>query len=249
MQKHSLAGKVALVTGGAKRIGAAIVQALHADGATVVVHYHTSQAEALALQEMLNQQRAQSCFLVRGELLAIAQHAQIMADVLAQTGRLDILVNNASRFYPTPLGEMTEQQWDELVGINLKVPLFLAQAAQPELSARKGCIINLVDVHGLRPLLMHPVYCAAKAGLAMLTQSLARELGPAVRVNGIAPGAILWPEQGMSATAQAALLDKTALRRPGEVEDIARMAVFLAKDADYITGQVFPVDGGRMVDH
>lgn len=249
MQENNLTGKVALVTGGAKRIGAGIVRALHADGATVVIHYHSSQTEALALQGELNQLRTRSCFLVQAELLDIAQHARIMDEVLRQTGRLDILVNNASRFYPTKVGEITEQQWDDLVGINMKVPLFMTQVAQKTLTGNHGCVINMVDIHGLRSLPEHPVYCAAKAGLAMLTQSLARELGPAIRVNGIAPGAILWPEHGMSTDAQQELLSKTALRRAGSLEDIARMVLFLAKDADYITGQIFPVDGGRMLNH
>lgn len=249
MQEDSLAGKVVLVTGGAKRIGASMVRAFHQHGATVVVHYQTSHIEAQALQQALNQLRAESCWLVQGDLSDITTHNRIIAEVLEQAGRLDVLVNNASRFYPTPLGNITERQWDDLVGINLKVPLFMVQASQQELMANQGCIINMVDIHGLRPLPEHPVYCAAKAGLVMLTQSLARELGPDVRVNGIAPGAILWPEQGMSATAQEALLAKTALLRAGEANDIARLALFLAKDADYITGQIFPVDGGRMLNH
>lgn len=246
---NTLCGKVALVTGGAKRIGAAIARTLHADGATVVVHYHTSRDAALELHKELNQLRAQSCFLVRGDLLEIIQHESMIAESLRQTGRLDVLVNNASRFYPTQVGEITERQWDDLVGLNMKAPLFMVQAARKALIDSQGCIINMVDVHGMRPLPEHPVYCAAKAGLAMLTQSLARELGPTVRVNGVAPGAILWPEQGMNDEAQAALLAKTALQRLGNVEDVARMVLFLAKDADYITGQVFPVDGGRMVNH
>ncbi len=249
MWENSLTDRVALVTGGARRIGEAIVRTLHAYGAKVVVHYHSSKNEALALQSDLNQLRAQSCFLVQGDLLDIAQHVKIMAEVLEQASRLDILVNNASRFYPTKLGEITEQQWDDLVGTNMKAPLFMTQAARQALADSQGCVINMIDVHGLRPLPEHPVYCGAKAGLVMLTQSLAREMGPDVRVNGIAPGAILWPEHGMSAQAQSSLLAKTALERPGNVEDIARMVLFLAKDADYITGQVFPVDGGRILNH
>ncbi|MGB0849124.1 MAG: pteridine reductase [Thiolinea sp.] len=249
MKENNLTGKVALVTGGARRIGAAIVRVLHEAGATVAVHYHSSSDEAHALQAELNQQRENSCFLVQGELLDITQHKKIVAEVLRKAGRLDILVNNASRFYPTPLAEMTEQQWDELNGINMKVPLFMAQAAQQALCESKGCIINMVDVHGMRPLENHVIYSAAKAGLVMLTQALAREMGPCIRVNGIAPGAILWPEQGMSSEQQQELLAKTVLRCPGNVEDVSRMALFLAKDADYITGQIFPVDGGRLLNH
>jgi pteridine reductase len=244
---RTLDGKVALVTGSARRIGAEIVRHLHAAGATVVVHYRSSAADAQALQAELNQQRARSCFLLAGDLLAVEQLPDMVSRVIEQAGRLDILVNNASGFYPVALGEVTEQNWNELLGTNMKVPLFMAQAAMAELTKNQGCIINMVDVHAYRPLAGHAVYSAAKAGLLMLTQALAKELGPAVRVNGVAPGAILWPEQAMSESQQDELLSKTALKRIGDPENIARTVLFLVRDADYITGQVIPVDGGRLL--
>nr|CAA6829991.1 MAG: FolM Alternative dihydrofolate reductase 1 [uncultured Thiotrichaceae bacterium] len=244
---RSLTGKVALVTGSARRIGAAIVRCLHASGATVVVHYHSSLEDALQLQAELNAMRPESCLLLKGDLLEIDKLPQMVAHVIEHTGRLDVLVNNASGFYPTSLGEVTEQQWDELTGTNMKVPFFLAQAAMNELKKRKGCIVNMADVHGFRPLAEHTVYSAAKAGLLMLTKALAKELGPDVRVNGVAPGAILWPEQGMAESQQAELLEKTALKRSGDPDDIARTVLFLVRDASYITGQVIPVDGGRLL--
>jgi pteridine reductase len=173
----------------------------------------------------------------------------VIAQTVAQAGKLDVLVNNASSFYPTPMGTLTEQQFDDLMGTNLKAPLFLAQAAMPQLRANHGCIINIVDIHGFRPLKNYPAYCAAKAGLLMLTQSLARELGPEVRVNGVAPGAILWPEMAENHAMHKDLLARTALKREGSPEDIAKTVLFLVRDADYITGQVIPVDGGRMLNH
>ena len=164
---------------------------------------------------------------------------------VAEFGGLDILINNASSFYPTPVGRITPAQWDDLVGTNLKAPLFLSQAAAPALRTRRGLIINLVDIHGLRPLRAHPVYCAAKAGLAMLTRSLARELGPEIRVNGIAPGPVLWPEVELADALKQEIIEKTALKRHGSPADVARTALFLAKDAPFITGQIIAVDGGR----
>ncbi|QTR52850.1 pteridine reductase [Thiothrix unzii] len=245
----TLEGKVVLLTGAARRIGAVIARTLHAAGATVVIHYRHSAADAQQLQTALNTQRAASCFLVQGDLLAVAQLPSLIAETLALTGRLDVLVNNASSFYPTPIGTLTETQFDDLIGTNLKAPLFLAQAAASQLRANHGCIINIVDIHGFRPLKGYPAYCAAKAGLLMLTQSLARELGPEVRVNGVAPGAILWPEMAENHAMHQDLLAKTALKREGSPEDIARTVLFLVRDADYITGQVIPVDGGRVLNH
>jgi pteridine reductase len=245
----TLQGKTALITGAARRIGAAIARTLHAAGATVVIHYRSSSREAEALQMELNGKRENSCFLVQGDLLEIAALPALVGQVVEKIGRLDILVNNASSFYPTPMGSLTEQQFDDLIGTNLKAPLFLAQAATPQLREHAGCIINIVDIHGFRPLKGYPAYCAAKAGLLMLTQSLARELGPEVRVNGVAPGAILWPEMAENHAMHADLLARTALKREGSPEDIARTVLFLVRDADYITGQVIPVDGGRMLNH
>lgn len=248
---QNLKGKVALVTGSARRIGAVTVQTLHEAGATVVVHYRNSADDALKLSEKLNNIRADSCFLQQADLLNINKLPSMIDAVIQQTGRLDILINNASSFFPTPVGKISEAHWDNLMGSNLKAPLFLSQAAAPHLLKNNGCIVNMIDVHGFRPLKDHPVYSAAKAGLLMLTQSLARELGPNVRVNGIAPGAILWPE-GKNTEMEAehqALLDKTCLKREGTPEDIAKAILFLVRDADYITGHTIPIDGGRMLNH
>jgi pteridine reductase len=244
-----LKNKVALLTGAARRIGAETARTLHAAGATVVIHYRHSSQDAETLQEELNSIRADSCLLVQGDLLEVATLPALIANVVAQTGRLDVLVNNASSFYPTPLDTLSEQQFDDLIGTNLKAPLFMAQAAAPHLQASQGCIINIVDIHGFRPLKGYVAYCVAKAGLLMLTQALARELGPAVRVNGVAPGAILWPEMSENHAMHADILAKTALHREGSPADIARTVLFLVRDADYITGQVIPVDGGRLLNH
>jgi len=248
---QNLKGKVALVTGSARRIGAVTVRMLHQAGADVVVHYRSSADDAEKLADELNNIRANSCFLQQADLLEIKQLSAMVDSIIKQTGRLDILVNNASTFYPTAIGEITEADWDNLMGSNLKAPLFLSQAVAPHLIKNQGCIVNMVDVHGFRPMKGYPVYSAAKAGLLMLTQSLARELGPNVRVNGVAPGAILWPEakENQNKSEQQALLEKTALKREGTPEDIAKTVLFLVRDADYITGQVIPVDGGRMLNH
>ena len=249
MIENSLTGKVALITGAARRIGAVVARALHAEGATVVIHYRDSVTEAESLQVELNAQRANSCLLLQADLLATQALPHLITSLVEQTQRLDILVNNASSFYSTPLAGLVEQQWDDLIGTNLKAPLFLIQAARSYLQAQQGVIINLADVHGLRPLPEFSVYCAAKAGLIMLTQVLARELGPSIRVNAIAPGAILWPESDLGEDKRTELLAKTALERMGCPEDIARTVLFLVRDAPYITGQVIAVDGGRLLNH
>ena len=239
-----LNGKVALVTGAARRIGAVTVKALHEAGASVVVHYRNSAVEAEKLCSELNEIRPNSCFLQQADLLDVASLPEMVNEIVKKAGRLDILVNNASSFYPTKLGEITEQHWDDLMGSNLKAPLFLSQAAAPHLTKNKGCIVNMVDIYGIRPLKEHPVYSTAKAGLIMLTQSLAKELAPRVRVNGVAPGVILWPEYGAEEE-QNALLEKTLLKKQGSPEDIAKAILFLVSDADFITGHIMPVDGGR----
>lgn len=244
---QTLEDRVAFVTGGARRIGAAIAGALHDAGAKVVVHYRGSRAEAEAIRAQLDGRNAGRVALVRGDLLDTAGLPALVNRAADAFGGIDLLVNNASTFFPTPVGEITESQWDDLVGTNLKAPLFLVQAALPWLRQRRGMVINLVDIHARRPLADHPVYCAAKAGLAMLTAALARDLGPEVRVNGIAPGAILWPEAGVSDQEKAAILAEVPLRRAGSPEDVAACAVFLARDAGYINGQVIAVDGGRSV--
>jgi pteridine reductase len=241
----SLAGRWALVTGASRRIGAAIVEGLHAAGANVVVHYRQSGEAAQALVGTLNASRPDSALAMQADLGDSAAPRKLLADVIAQTGRLDVLVNNAASFYPTPLGSITEDQWDDLLGSNLKAPLFLCQAALPHLRESRGVIINIVDIHSQRPLKNHPVYGAAKAGLAMLTRSLAKDLGPDIRVNGVSPGAILWPESGMSERIQNNIIGKTALKRAGEPEDIAGAVLFLVRDAPYVTGQILAVDGGR----
>ena len=242
---HSLAGRTVLVTGGARRLGAALADAFHGAGANVVVHYRGSATDAAALAAVLDARRPDAVALLQGELLDTAALPDLVARAAAAFDGLDILVNNASGFYPTPVGEITEAHWDELVGSNLKAPLFLSQAALPWLQRRGGLIINMIDIHARRPLARHPVYCAAKAGLEMLTYALARDLGPDVRVNGIAPGAILWPEPGLGEDEKAATLAGIPLGRTGTPADIAACALYLACEGDYINGQVIAVDGGR----
>jgi pteridine reductase len=244
----SLDGRWALVTGAAKRIGAVIARTLHAAGANVAIHYNRSAAEADELAAELVQARAKSAFTIGADMRDIAAVERMAAQMLERTGkRLDVLVNNASNFYPTPIGTITLEQWDDLFGSNLKAPLFLSQALVPALRAARGVIVNIVDVHSQRPLRDHPVYGPAKAGLAMLTRSLAKDLGPDIRVNGVSPGAILWPDEGMSDALRAAIIKQTALKRAGTPEDIAAAVLFLVRDAPYVTGQIIAVDGGRSV--
>ncbi len=243
--EQALHGRVVLITGGAKRLGAATVRVLHAAGASIVVHYHQSREAAEQLVAELNAQRAGSAQAVGANLLDTDALPALVAAALERYGRLDVLVNNASSFYPTPVGEITAAQFDDLIGTNLRAPLFLAQAAAPALRATQGLVINMADIHGQRPLKDYPVYSAAKAALVMLTRSLARELGPEVRVNAIAPGPVLWPEQPLDDALKAEIVGKTALKRSGSPDDIARTALFLATSAPFITGQVIAVDGGR----
>jgi len=242
---HSLAGQCALITGAAHRIGAAIARTLHAQGMDLVLHYRSSSQAALALQQTLQAQRVDSVELVQADLLDTAALPGLIAAAAGFRQRLDLLVNNASSFYPTPLSEADENAWDDLIGSNLKAPFFLSRHAAPLLRASGGSIINLVDIHAERPLKDHPIYSVAKAGNAMLVKSLARELGPEVRVNGVAPGAILWPEQGLAEATRREILERTALKRAGSPDDIARTLLFLVRDAPYITGQILAVDGGR----
>ena len=248
MANGPLQDKVALITGGAHRIGAAISRALHAEGMRLVIHYHSSEAEAHALQAELHQARPESVMLVRGDL---ANGDKLAKNLLFETveafGRLDVLVNNASRFYATPFGEATEAQWEEIVATNLKAPFFLAQAALPHLKKTNGSVVNIADIYGERPLPDYSVYSIAKAGLIMLTKALARELGPEVRANAIAPGVILWPKTGLDEMSKQRIISRTPLKRAGDPADIARAALFLIRDAGYVTGQVIAVDGGRCV--
>lgn len=240
-----IAGHCVLVTGGAKRLGAAICRRLHAAGANIVVHCHRSQPAAEALVADLEQVRAGSALAVCANLHDVERLPSLVESALARFGRLDVLVNNASTFYPTPVGSITPAQFDDLVGTNLRAPLFLSQAAAPALRATRGLIINMADIHGRRPLKAHPVYSAAKAGLVMLTRALARDLGPEVRVNAIAPGPVLWPERDLDPALKDEIIARTALKRPGSPDDIARTAYFFAAEAPYVTGQVIAVDGGR----
>ncbi len=242
-----LAGQVALVTGGARRVGAEIVRALHAAGARVVIHCHRSVAEAKLLAVELEQRRPGSTAVLAAELLDDGQLTLLIEATQDRFGGLHLLVNNASTFYPTPFGSITVTQWNDLVGTNLRAPLFLTQAAAPMLKRSRGAVINIVDIHGERPLRDHAVYSTAKAGLIMLTRALARELGPEVRVNGVAPGSILWPESGMDAERKAKILERTPLARQGAPADIARAVLFFATQAPFVTGQILAVDGGRSI--
>lgn len=245
MADKDLNGKVVLVTGAARRIGAAIVTRLHEHGAVVAIHYRSSAKDADALAGRLNKKRSDSAATFQADLLDMRQIPQLIAAVCEWRGRLDGLVNNASTFYPTPVGSITEAHWEDLMGSNLKVPLFLSQAAAPELEKRNGAIVNIVDIHSQRPLRNHAVYGPAKAGLAMLTRSLAKDLAPQIRVNGVSPGAILWPEDGMSDAAQQSILRQVPLQRPGDPDDIAGCVLYLLRDAGYVTGQIIAIDGGR----
>ncbi len=242
-----LAGRAVLVTGGARRVGAAIARMLHAHGADVVVHHRTSTSDAQKLRSELETLRPRSAALVRADLADPTSYARVIDEAVRAFGRLDVLVNNASSFYPTPVGEITEAQWQDLVGSNLKAPLFLSQAATPHLKRTTGLILNMVDIHAARPLKRHTVYSIAKAGLVTLTRSLARELAPEVRVNAIAPGPVMWPESGADAALREEIVARTALKRMGTPDDVARAALFLVRDAPFVTGQVLAVDGGRSI--
>lgn len=245
-RRQPLAGRCAIVTGAARRIGSVIATRLHGAGARVGIHYRDSQAAAARLRDSLNESRADSAEIFHADLSNVADAAELAASFVTWCGGLDILVNNASSFYATPLGGITEADWEELMGSNLKGPLFLSQAARPSLAERSGTIVNIVDIHAGRPLRGHAVYGAAKAGLAMLTRSLAKDLAPAVRVNGVSPGAILWPEDGLDDDARASIVRQIPLGRTGAPEDIADCVLYLAT-AGYVTGQIIAVDGGRSI--
>jgi pteridine reductase len=249
MQENLLTGKAALITGGARRVGAEIARVLHEQDMNLVIHYRSSRDDAHALKVELEKQRKNSVALVQGDLLDTKRLAEIVEEAVGAFGRLDALVNNASSFYPTPVGEATEHQWEDLIGTNLRAPFFLAQAAAPHLRKTYGCIVNIADIHGERPIKRYPIYSAAKAGLVMLTKSLARELAPEVRTNAIAPGTILWPEgeAEVDEAQKQEMLARIPLRRSGSPHDIARTALFLVRDAGFINGQVIAVCGGRTV--
>lgn len=242
-----LAGQTALVTGGAHRVGAVIVRTLHAAGANVLIHCRKSIEEARALAEDLERARGNASAVVQADLLDVAALPRLVEAAQERFGALHLLVNNASSFFPTPIGAITPAHWEDLIGTNLRAPLFLAQAAAPLLARVGGCVVNIADIHGQRPLREHVVYSTAKAGLIMLTRALARELGPAVRVNAIAPGTVLWPEGGMQEARKRRILARTPLQRSGEPADIARAVLFFAAQAPFVTGQILAVDGGRSV--
>jgi pteridine reductase len=236
-----------LITGGAKRVGAAICRELHANGANLMIHYNTSTADARALQAELNLQRANSVAIIQGDLLNIAIMPNLVAETVNQFGRLDVLINNASSYYSTEIGHITEDNWQDLVGSNLKAPMFLAQAAASELRKHHGCIVNITDMHIERPKKGYVVYSVAKAGLVTLTKSLAHELSPEVRVNAVAPGPVQWPENNpqFDEVYRQRVINQTLLKRVGEGADIAKAVKFLVADAPFITGHVLAVDGGR----
>ncbi len=237
--------KNVLITGAAKRIGAACARMLHGEGCNVFLHYRSSKEAALQLCFDLNQIRPDSAYMMQADLLKMEELEALASEACRVWGGIDVLINNASSFYPTAVADVTEQQWDELMGSNLKAPLFLAKSLSETLAKNRGCIVNIVDIHAERGLLGYPVYSIAKAGLVAMTKILAREFGPTVRVNGVAPGAILWPDNELSEQERQEILQRVALKRKGEPADIAKAVRFLIKDADYMTGQILTVDGGR----
>ena len=236
---------VALITGAAKRVGAQIARTLHGAGYDLALHYRRSRGEMDALCTELEAIRAGSACAIAGELADIDRLPNLVEQCIDRFGRLDALINNASAFYATPIGSITTAQWNELFASNAQAPLFLAQAAAPQLKSTQGCIVNMVDIYAERPLPQHPVYCMAKAALAMMTLSLAKELAPQIRVNGIAPGAVLWPESGKAYADQRELVARTPLQRAGAPQDVADAILFLVRDAKFTTGQILRVDGGR----
>ena len=238
-------GKVVLITGGAKRVGAAICRRLHARGANLMLHYRASAGEARLLQAELNGIRADSVALIQADLLDLAKLPAVVDQTVQRFGRLDGLVNNASSFYPTPIGGIAGTQWDDLLGTNARAPLFLSQAAAPPLRRAQGAIVNITDIHAERPLKGYVVYSIAKAALSGLTRALARELAPEVRVNAVAPGPILWPDdEQFDEVSRQRIISHTPLKREGSPDDIARAVVFLLADAPYVTGETINVDGG-----
>ena len=242
-----ITNKVVLITGGAKRVGATICRMLHATGMNLMIHYKSSLNEARALQAELNLQRPNSVSIIQGDLLNIASLPNLVAETIQQFGHLDVLINNASTYYASEIGDIDETKWLDLIGSNLKAPLFLSQAAAGELRKSNGCIINITDMHVERPKKGYVVYSVAKAGLVTLTKSLAYELGPEVRVNAVAPGPVQWPENNpqFDEVYRQRVINQTLLKRVGEAEDVAKAVKFLIADAPFVTGHVLAVDGGR----
>ena len=241
-------GKVVLITGGAKRLGATICRRLHGTGASLMLHYRASAGEARLLQAELNHQRKDSVALIQADLLDLGKLPSLIDQTIQIFGRLDAVVNNAASFYPTPVGEITPDDWETLIGANLRAPLFIAQAAAPALRKTQGAIVNITDIHAERPLKNYVLYSIAKAGLVGLTRSLARELAPEVRVNAVAPGPILWPDDDtFDELSRQRIISHTPLKREGTPEDIAKAVHFLLAEATYVTGETINVDGGRHV--
>ncbi|HEY8355750.1 MAG TPA: pteridine reductase [Methylophilaceae bacterium] len=244
---NSLENKVVLITGGAKRVGAAISRMLHAGGARLMIHYRNSASEARSLQAELNLKRPNSVAIIHGDLLNLSVLPTLVWETVRHFGRLDVLINNASSYYATELGDIGDEQWHDLIGSNLKAPLFLSQAAAEELRKTKGCIVNITDTHVERPKKGYIVYSVAKAGLVTLTRSLAHEMAPDVRVNAVAPGPVMWPEDNpqFDEVYRKRVISQTLLKRIGEGDDVARAVRFLIQDAPFMTGQIIAVDGGR----
>jgi pteridine reductase len=236
---------VALITGAGRRVGAVIARALHTAGYDLALHYRRSADDARALANELEQQRAGSTLLLQAELAELSALPIMIEQLLAHYGRLDALVNNASAFYPTPLGTATPQQWNELFASNAQAPFFLSQAVIPALRVARGGIVNLIDIYAERPLAEHPLYCMAKAALAAMTRSMALDLGPDIRVNGVAPGAVMWPSDGKPYADQQVMLARTPLQRGGTPDDVAGAVLWLLRDAPFVTGQIIRIDGGR----
>lgn len=249
MNKQSNIVKVALITGSARRVGAEIARCLHASGINIVLHYNASEEAAKQLCEQLNEKRPRSAVACRADLCDAGSEQILVKKAVEAWGRLDVVINNASRFYRTEMGKVTEYAWFDLINANLKAPFFLAQAAAPYLAESEGCIINITDIHAERPLRDYSVYCISKSGLVMATKILAKELAPKVRVNAIGPGAILWPEgeNSLSEREKEKIIEYTPLRCSGRAEDIAKAALFFVQEAPYVTGQILMVDGGRML--
>lgn len=247
MQKKPLTSKVALITGAARRIGAEIARTLHDEGMNIVLHYNASEEEAEVLCSQLNKKRGHSAAAIHADLQISESEKALVQSALTVWGRLDVLVNNASRFYRTAVGKVTDYAWEDLMKSNLKAPFFLAQASAPALAETQGCIINITDIRAERPLKEYSVYCISKSGLLMMTRALARELGPQIRVNAIAPGIIMWPEgeNTLSQEDKQKIIKQTILQRAGTPEDIAKAVLFFVRDGDFISGQVLNVDGGR----
>jgi len=237
--------KKVLITGAARRIGAECARMLHQEGCDIFLHYRSSKKEAQQLSDELNDIRAGSVKIVQADLLKFDELSSLFEEVKAIWGELDVLINNASAFYPQQVESVTEQDWDELLGGNLKAPFFLSQKFSELLAEKQGCIVNIIDIHAERGLKGYPVYSIAKAGLAAMTKVLAKELGSEIRVNAVSPGAVLWPEAEMSEQQKSEIIQRVALKKTGSPSDIAKAVKFLVNDSPYITGQIITVDGGR----